>query len=153
MTIRSVPAVVVPGHRIASGAADNNPYPAGSLELQSPHFLAGGLDLSVFHRGTINLSIKPVQFELSHPDYVFRDVHWAEGFAPEDFLFARCQLRYQGQTHEGLIYYPDPATKIGHFHNPSTVEVLTDYLPGVDYGSELEVLFDTSKVNLTQPST
>ena len=150
MSFRSLPAVVVPGHQIASGASSNNPYPAGSLEMQSPFFLAGGLDLSVYHRGTINLSIKPLKFSLQEPDYVFRDVHWADGYPPEDFLFADCQVRYQGRTHNAIIYYPDPATKIGHFQDPSTVEVLTDFLPGVTYGTELEIILDTTRVTLSE---
>ncbi|MDO6459344.1 hypothetical protein Q4485_01395 [Granulosicoccaceae sp. 1_MG-2023] len=150
MSIRSLPAVVVRGHRIASGQASDNPYPAGSLEMQTPFFLAGGLDLSVYHRATINLSIKPIRFAIAQADFVFRDVRWAENFPAEDFLFAGCRVGYQGQIHEGMIYYPDPATKIGHFQDPSTVEVLTQFLPGLTYGSELTLILDTRKISLSE---
>jgi hypothetical protein len=48
-----------PGHQVASGLAVNNPYPAGTIAMQTPFFKALGLDLSGFYVGTLNVSIAP----------------------------------------------------------------------------------------------
>ncbi|MEO0518268.1 MAG: hypothetical protein AAF171_13325 [Cyanobacteria bacterium P01_A01_bin.116] len=47
--------VVVPGHRVASGQAQDSPYPHGTIEMQQPHFLSLGVDLSPYYPGTLNV--------------------------------------------------------------------------------------------------
>lgn len=60
----SVPARVVRGHRVASGGNGDARFPGGTLRMQMPHFLACGLDLAVFHIGTVNVSIAPLRYRV-----------------------------------------------------------------------------------------
>lgn len=43
-------------------------------------------------------------------------------------------------TYQGLIYYPHPETKIGHFQDPAIVEVLvSSFIPQIHYGDRVTV--------------
>jgi len=98
-------ASVKRGHRIASGHAVDSPYPNGSIEMQLPHFKERGFDLEGYFLGTLNLSIAPCRFTISQPDYHFKDVCWASGFPPEDFLFVACELKYEGRNYPAYVYF------------------------------------------------
>lgn len=78
----SIAAIIKQGHGVASGKADDSPYPLGTIEMQTAYLKKQGLDLSSLFKGTLNLSIEPHTFEVIAPEYTFRDVHWAEGFPP-----------------------------------------------------------------------
>lgn len=132
-----IDGIVQAGYRVASGATDSSPYPKGTIEMQLPFFQALGLDLTPFFPGTLNINISPKQFEIQSAPYTFRNVHWAEGFAPEDFSFVPCEITYQDQAFDSLIYYPHPETKIGHFQNPSVVEVIAPLISGLSYGDRV----------------
>jgi hypothetical protein len=41
---------------------------------------------------------------------------------------------------DGWVYHPHPETKLRHFQNPSLLEVIAIEIPGIKYGSELDVL-------------
>ena len=142
-------AVVVKGHQVASGKAANSPYPKGSIEMQLPFFDERGLNLAQCYLGTLNLSIHPHQFSIVQPDFHFKNIEWAKGFAPEDFLFVECVVSYAGRSHQGYVYYPDPKTKIGHFQNASTIEVITEYIAGISYGDQVSISLDVNKVRIT----
>lgn len=148
MKPREIEAIVKRGHRIASGQATDSPYPKGSIEMQRPCFAEGGLDLRGCFPATLNLSIAPYRFTVKSPDHHFRKVHWAEGFPPEDFLFIRCALRHRGAEYPAFVYYPDPATKIGHFQDDATLEVIAEPIDGLDYGDKVVIVLDPGKIEI-----
>jgi hypothetical protein len=139
-----VPGVVCRGYGIASGVARNSPYPNGSIPLQIPHFQRLGLDLSGLHGATVNVSIRPRRFQLSRPRFTFRSVEWVAGFPPEDFSFSPCRIRFGAGVYRGWVYYPHPETKQRHHHDPTTLEIIASYIPGIGTGDdvELELLAD-----------
>ena len=138
--------VVVEGYRVASGPSKNYPY--GSLEKQMPLFKERGLDLEQFYRGTLNISIAPLVFEMVAPAYTFRQVTWTDLHPPEDFSFSRCTLRYKGGEYPGYIYYPHPETKQRHFESASILEMISFYIPDIKYGDQVEVELNTDEVRI-----
>lgn len=100
---KTVAGIVTRGHRVASGKAEDSPYPAGTIQLQKPFFKALGLDLSSCHGGTLNLSIHPYTFEMTRPRHTFRQVEWTPLHPPEDFSFSHCLLIVQKRKIPGWI--------------------------------------------------
>jgi len=137
---------VVEGHQVASGLSKQYPY--GSLEQQKPFFKACGLDIDRFYLGTLNVSIAPLRFEMVRPAYTFRQIAWTDLHPPEDFSFSPCRVRFQGREYEGYVYYPHPETKIRHFQNPSLVEVITEKIPGIEYGTRIELALDPAAIRV-----
>lgn len=138
--------VVVEGHGVASGQGADTPYPDGALEMQSPHFAAGGLDLSAYHLGTINVSVAPHIIERLDAPYRFELVEWTPLHPPETFSFAPCQIIHDGQTYDGLLYYPHPETKLNHFQDPSIMEILTSFVPDIQVGNAVKVSFSSDEI-------
>lgn len=134
-------ALVVSGHGVASGRAADSPYPAGTIAIQTPAFLAQGLDLSGYFPGTLNLDFPGCRWELQQPDYLFPSLAWTDLHPPETFSFWRIRLHLseRDQAAEGLIYYPHPETKARHFQSPSRLEVLAPFLPDLHPGASLEL--------------
>ncbi len=139
---------VVKGHGVASGPSREYPY--GSLERQLPFFKAAGLDLSRLFLGTLNISIAPATFRLVNPAYTFRQVAWTDLHPAEDFSFSPCRvsLSGEGKWYGGFIYYPHPETKIRHYQNPSLIEVITDKIPDVQYGTKIYLGIDPDEVEI-----
>ena len=136
------------GHQIASGQAKASPYPKGSIEMQTPFFTERGLDLSPFYSGTLNISIKPKTFEFTEPEFTFRNVNWIEGFPPEDFSFSRCYISVNDRWYPGLVYYPRPETKTQHFHDNSTIEIITEQIPEIGYGDRVKIKLNGEEIIL-----
>jgi len=141
-------ATIKQGHGVASGTANNSPYPLGTIEMQAPYFKKLGLDLSHLFKGTLNLNIEPNTFEMIAPKFTFRDVHWAEGFPAEDFSFSSCAVLYKSREYSGYIYYPHPETKIGHFHSNSLVEVICEAIDGIGYGDSVELRYREKEIKI-----
>ncbi|MGB2926546.1 MAG: hypothetical protein WBB82_14695 [Limnothrix sp.] len=146
MTWQTVDGLLVQGHQIASGLAENSPYEAGTIELQQPYFEKLGLDLTPYFAGTLNLSIAPRAFSLVQPSYTFAQVKWHPDFAPETFSFCPCKITYQTQSHDALIYYPHPETKLDHFQDPQTLEILAPSLINIRYGDRLTLQVSAKEV-------
>lgn len=125
------------GYRVASGPSADYPY--GALERQRPLFKAAGLDLAGCYNGTLNIDIRPRRFRMLQPEYTIRGVEWTDLHPPEDFSFSRCRVGLQGVEYVGWVYYPHPETKKRNFQNPSLLEVIAEFIPGVRYGEALEV--------------
>jgi len=142
-------ATITPGHKIASGTAEDSPYPAGSISMQLPFFKAQGIDLSDYYLATLNLSIAPHKFKILVPKITVRNLHWAEGFPPEDFSFCHCEVEVNNTSYKGLIYYPHPETKIGHFHDASLIEVITTYIPNIHDGDEITLKYNPSEIGIS----
>lgn len=117
--------------------------------MQLPYFRERGLDLERYFPATLNLSIAPHKFTVKRPDHHFKDVRWADGFPAEDFLFVACELKYLDRRHKAYVYYPDPATKIGHFQDESTIEVISEHIDCLGYGDSIAIVLDLDKVRVT----
>ena len=144
--------IVKPGHQVASGKAQDSPYERGTLEMQLPWFKNLGLDLSRFYLGTLNLSIAPHTFQLIHPTYTFPHVKWHPDYPAETFSFSPCQVVYRETQYEGLVYYPHPETKIGHFQDNSILEIIAPTIPKINYGDRLTLKIDPQEIELITPA-
>ena len=141
-----VSGVIVTGYRVASGPSKDYPY--GTLEKQIPLFKQLGLNLEGYHLGTLNISIAPATFEMVNPEYTFRQVAWTDLHPPEDFSFSRCTVRFRGTSYAGCVYYPHPETKKRHFENASLLEIISVYIPEIQYGDRVELELNADEIRI-----
>jgi hypothetical protein len=133
-----IPAVIVQGHRVASGLNGNPRFPGGTLRMQSPFFKDLGLDLSHYHLGTLNVSIEPLKYRVVKPKLMFCSLKWHPSEPAEDFSFFDVVLHHEGTSPvAGLIYFPHPATKPEHFQKPDVLELLLPWSEGLTYGARI----------------
>ena len=144
----SLTGIVKPGHQVASGSSPNSPYEKGTLEMQLPFFQELGLDISSFFLGTINISIAPHTFKPVKPKYTFHHVKWHPDYDAETFSFSPCRLVHRGNNYQGLIYYPHPETKIGHFQDDSILEAIANHIPNLNYGDRITLGIDPQEIQL-----
>ena len=142
-----IPGVIIEGHHVASQPSRDYPYAA--LERQIPHFKIRGLNLDRYYPGTLNVSIAPRRFVMLAPEYTFPLVDWTELHPPETFSFSCCKIQFKEKQYEGMVYYPHPETKIRHFQDPSVIEVLAEYIPGIDYGGKVELSLNPEEIKIT----
>jgi hypothetical protein len=153
----AIKGVVIPGHRIASGTSGiDRRFPQGSIVMQTPHFKRQGLDLPAyfggdFFKGTLNVSIEPLVWEILKPEYLMRDVRWTDLQPAENFFLSPAGLAYRGQSYRAMLYIPDPATKPAHFNPPHIVDVLATPITGIGYGSEVELSYNPAAVRPRKP--
>lgn len=152
-----VQGVIVRGHQVASGRAIDSPYPAGTIALQVPIFQQFGLDLTEMYQATLNLSIHPQRFRLVAPEFTLPHVSWSDRHPPETFSFSRCRLHLpaspsQDTWYDGWIYYPHPETKQRHFQTPSLIEILAPFIPEIQYGCRMELMYNPKEVTVDCPS-
>ena len=147
--MQSIRAEIKQGHKIASGLAENSPYPEGSITMQIPHFKARGIDLSDYYPATLNLSIAPHAFEMLNPELTVPGVYWAKGFDAEDFSFSQCEIIFNDKPYKGFIYYPHPDTKLDHFHSASVLEVICQYVPDISYGDSVIFKYQPSEITIS----
>ena len=143
----SLKGIVVKGHRVAS--QPSNVYPYGTIEKQKPFFRALGLNLDDYYNGTLNVSIRPNTFKVVKPELTFGLVEWTDLHPPETFSFSKCTLIFRGTRYAGWVYYPHPETKIRHFDNPSVIEILTQRIPEIHYGDEVEIKLNSNEIQVT----
>ncbi|MEM8806459.1 MAG: hypothetical protein AAGF01_10580 [Cyanobacteria bacterium P01_G01_bin.38] len=150
-----VPSIVLKGHGVASGQANDPRFPRGTLQMQKTVFEKLGLCLDSFFLGTINVSIEPYCYEVKQPKYTFRQVKWAVDRPAEDFSFFDCRVGLRDRntadlsvrsSQPGLIYYPHPETKPEHFQDPGTLEVLTMFIGGLHYGDSIMLELDSTQM-------
>ena len=141
-----VTGMIVEGYRVASGPSKDYPY--GSLEKQIPLFKERGLDLERFYPGTLNVSIAPHTFEMVNPEYTFRQVAWTDLHPPEDFSFSRCTVTFKGAKYAGYVYYPHPETKKRHFESASLLEIISVYIPEIQYGGRVELELNADEIRI-----
>jgi hypothetical protein len=134
-----LPGRRIAGYGVAGGRAGSSPYPAGTISLQAPFFLARGVDHSPYHPATLNVDLAP---QLPVPGQPLFDgvLRWF-GSLEERFVLTPVALRFAGRRYEGLWYYPHPATKPAHFQRPSVVELLLPWVPGLPPDARVEVGF------------
>lgn len=144
-------ARVVRGHRVASGGNGNPLFPGGTLRMQTPFFRALGLDLDRYHRGTLNVSIVPLRYQVVAPRLTFRQLKWHPTEPAEDFSFFDIRLlRDHLPAVEGLIYFPHPDTKPAHFQKPDVLELLFPFIEGLTYGAEIRLAVSLEQMLLLQ---
>ena len=143
-----VSGVVERGHGVASGQADDSPYPEGTIPMQMPFFETRGLDLTKYHPATINISIKPYHFTVINPAYTFQHVEWTHLHPPEHFSFSRCKITYDNKTYDGWVYYPHPETKERHFQNDHILEIISEHIPNIGHGDEIEVMVNPEEIEI-----
>ena len=136
--------LLVQGHQVAS--RPSTAYPYSSLEKQRPYFKELGLDLSPYFNGTLNISIAPLEFEMTKPELTFPLVEWTDLHPPETFSFSRCKVRFQEKEYVGWVYYPHPETKKTHFQNPSLIEVITYEIANIKYGDTIELEINPQEI-------
>ena len=141
----TVTGKVIEGYGVASGKNKNSPYPESSLKLQLSHFKKLGLNLNNYFLGTLNISIKPYQFELKKSYYYFPQVKWFQDIE-EDFSFSPIKLSFKENTYQGWLYYPHPETKPNHFQGKSTMELILPYIQGITYGDEVTVSVNEQEI-------
>jgi hypothetical protein len=135
-----IAGTVVAGYGVASGQGSDRRYPAGSIRLQQPHFLAKGIDLSPYFAGTLNVDLAPHLPVPRHP--VFDDtLGWFDGIE-ERFLLMPIEIETRGKRVAGLWYYPHPETKAAHFQRGSVVELLLPWIAGLEPGEPVQVGFN-----------
>jgi CTP-dependent riboflavin kinase len=137
----------VQGHQVAS--RPSAAYPYSSLEKQKPYFKDCGLDLSAYFNGTLNISIAPLEFEMTKPELTFPLVEWTDLHPSETFSFSRCKVRFEGQSYEGWVYYPHPETKKTHFQNLSLIEVITYEIANLKYGDAIEIEVNPLEIKIS----
>jgi len=145
---KTLHGTIEPGHRVASGQAQDGPYPASTIAMQKPFFKQLGLDLTGFYDGTLNVAIAPYRFSVQTPSYCFPQVEWTSLHPPETFSFSPSQVLFEDTLYKGWLYYPHPETKKTHFQEPSIVELLMPWIAGIRYGKAIAVLLDTHEINL-----
>lgn len=148
MTWQTMTGLLKRGHQVASGQAQDSPYEAGTIALQMPHFRTLGLDLSGYFLGTLNISIAPKTFRLIKPCYTFANLQWHPDFPPETFSFSPCYIEHRRQRYDGLVYYPHPETKLGHFQDAATLEVLAPFITDLYYGDRLQLSLHRAEVRI-----
>jgi hypothetical protein len=141
-----VPGILVQGHQVAS--RPSRAYPYSSLEKQKPFFKKLGLDLHEYFNGTLNISIAPLTFEMSAPEFTFELVEWTDLHPPETFSFSRCSVLFREREYSGWVYYPHPETKRTHFQDPSLVEVITVEIPNIKYDNVIELEVNPQEITL-----
>lgn len=142
--------VVKKGDRVASGMAKDTPFPDGTLKMQLPIFKKLGFDLQDVYPATLNIHLGSIKFRMIAPEYKFVDVRWYSKHVPETFSFSRCRVIYKQKVVDGWIYYPHPETKIKHFKDSSTLEILAPYIEGIRYGESVKVDIDETEIQLLE---
>ncbi len=141
-----ISGIIQPGHQVASGMASNSPYALGTIEMQLPCFDKLGLDLSNYFLGTLNISLAPHKFKVCNPKYTFPLVKWHPDYPAETFSFSPCQIIFREAEYEGLIYYPHPETKIGHFQADSILEAIAPPIPEIKYGDAVQLKVNSQEI-------
>ena len=138
---------VLKGYGIASGQAEDSPYPVGSIIMQTPYFLKRGLDIRQYYPATLNISIAPYKFKIINSEWTFRDVEWFEGCC-ETFSFSQCRIVRKDVEVGGLVYYPHSETKPDHFHDDSVLEILAPFLGELKEGEKVSILLKKGEIEI-----
>lgn len=141
--------IVVKGHQVASGKANNSPYPKGTIAMQAPYFAQAGIDLTEFEHATINIALNIKAIALKHYDFQVRQLKWFHKIPPESFGFIKCQLIFGENTYDGLIYHVEPETKVDHQQPPNVLEILAPRITPLSYGDSGTIKIATHQCHLT----
>lgn len=153
MNFQTITGRLVQGYRVASGLNGNPRFPGGTLRMQTPHFLALGLDISRFHPGTLNVSIAPFHYRVAKARFTFTCVKWHPTEPAETFSFFDVRLKRPDVPDvAGFIYYPHPETKPEHFQNADVLELLMPFVEDLHYGALLRLEFPADQIIIESPN-
>jgi len=144
---------VVSGHGVAGGESRTSPYPAGTISMQIPFFLALGLDLSSFHPATINITTSAYSIEILNPAFHFEKVEWTDLHGPESFDFIHVGLLLGHRRIKAWGYRPTAETKAGHPQPIEVLEVIAPFLPDLHPHSEVFLELDPLEVKAQRNMT
>jgi len=145
-----IDAQIIPGYRVASGQAGDSRFPNGTIMMQAPHFADRGLDISPYFSATINVNIAPFQFKILKPKYHFLKVKWSHHLPTEDFYFFDLIATYTEIEYRGLVYMPDPNTKIDHVQASQTLELLLPKIEGIQYHRSITMKLRNDQLSLAR---
>jgi len=129
--MKRIEGKIIPGYGVASGKGKDPRYPEGTLKIQYPYFKERGLDLGEYYLGTLNVDIAPKSFIIKTPKYFFEGIEWSNHIPPENFYFFEDALFYRNERYNGLIYMPDPKTKMDHEQLVTVLEVILPPIEGI----------------------
>jgi len=131
----------VSGHGVASGRSNDLRFPNGTLSMQAPYFMQGGLNLSNFHHGTLNLALVDHSIHLICPKYFFTQVKWTSNFPAENFSFFPSELKLVNSKTwvPALLYWPHPSTKPEFQQPENTYEFIAPYINGLHLGAVMKL--------------
>ena len=95
------------------------------------------------------MDIRPYKFQMLKPEFTFRDIEWTDMHPPEHFSFSHCKVIFRNLEYAGWVYYPHPETKIRNLQNPSLLEVIAMFIPGLGHGGEVDVLVDPAEIEIS----
>lgn len=136
------------GHGVASGISGDPRYPKGTLAQQKSYFEAEGIDFQDYYLGTINVDIRPYFFQIKKPKHFIENVNWSDFIPSENFYFFDVLVEYDYKIYEGLIYLPDPNTKIEHFQNNSILELILPKLENLKYGDAIFIVTKGEQIQI-----
>ena len=141
---------LVKGHQVASGMANDDRFPEGTLALQAPLFAEMGFPIDHFHFGTLNISIAPKEYETVQSIRTFRNISWHPKTSPEDFSFYDCRVRIPGEKlfKKSLVYRPHPETKPEHFQESTVLEVIAPWIENISYGVTMELAMPPEQIRI-----
>jgi hypothetical protein len=134
--------VITPGAQVASGMAKDSPFARGTIAMQLPFFALHGVPVSELYAATLNVSIAPKVFALTSTALTMGPIKWSPAHQAEMFSLSPCTLIFKGVGYAAWVYYPHPATKIGHFKSDSLIEVLSQHIPQIQYGDKVVLEWD-----------
>ena len=129
--------IVVKGHQIASGKADDARFPVGTIKVQADKFKALGLSIEECYPATINAKFFVKCITLNQHDYLFQKVKWHSDMPAENFKFLRCFILKGSNEIPAFIYQPQIETKTEHFQPANQLELLAPYIEDIHYGELL----------------
>ncbi|NMP32343.1 hypothetical protein HII17_12295 [Thalassotalea sp. M1531] len=141
---------IIPGFQVASGKAENSPYPKGTIALQAPYFKDQGINLDGFYKGTINAEFNCDVITIDKYDYKVDQLTWCQGVAPETFIFISCKVQFKEKHYPAFIYHPIGETKIGHLQPQNCLEIVAPFINGLEYGSQAKLVISNNYLTLKQ---
>ncbi len=143
-----VSGIIVEGQKYTSGMAENNPYPGGTLSMQTPFFKGKGLNLNENFQATINVNIRPGTFVVNNPEFIFPDVKWSQEHDAETFSFSRCRIIHEELAIEAFVFYHIRQNQSGLFVENSVFEIIAPYIPGIRYGDKLVLELNSDEIRI-----
>jgi len=103
--------------------------------------MQGGLNLSNFHHGTLNLALVDHSIHLICPKYFFTQVKWTSNFPAENFSFFPSELKLVNSKTwvPALLYWPHPSTKPEFQQPENTYEFIAPYINGLHLGAVMKL--------------
>ena len=139
----NIGGTIIRGHQVASGLASDCPWPGGSIARQLPLMAKLGVPVGSFFAGTLNVALdsESVMYpEDAEFDFV---LDWRHPDKPTHFWLHALRLGFNEREYLGWSYrkmYPLGYVSL-HPQPPNVIEVLAPFIPGISYGSRVQLRF------------